>query len=420
LKEHLDIMTVPGNGANIECLKKAGIKDTDILIAVSGDESANVLACQLASHMNIQNTVCRLDSVNFFSEEDNLNAKALNLHNIVIPAEECARKIFHVLSNKIVMEKILFSNQNAVMTAFEALPSSPITGARIKDISNTELMDTVRFAAILRDRKHITPHGDTIIVPGDKVYVAGRKSEVESVIKWNSPENSSISKVTIAGATRVGRNLTAKLYEAGYEVRIIEKDFAKGARLLDELKAGIMVINGDATDREVMIEAGVDSTDAFVSALDDDEDNILCAIMAKEMGARKVVTVTNKAEYANIIPAINMIDSGFSSSLVAVNTVLRQIQVKTETVSIEAILNRINACIFEFKVNKGSIVCNKRIDEIKFPLSTTLALVFRDNKVISATGALRFEEGDIATTVTSSDNVKALEPLFAKKGLLNL
>jgi trk system potassium uptake protein TrkA len=344
----------------------------------------------------------------------------MDLHNVVIPAGECVQKIMNVLDNKIIVERILFSNPDAIMTAFEVLPSSPIAGARLKDIANPDLLDTVRFAAVLRDRQHIIPHGDTIIVPGDKVYVAGQREKVASMVRWNSPDNSDINRVAIAGATRIGKELARRLFDEGYNVRLIEKDFKTGAHLLDDLKAGIMVINGDPTDKEVLVEAGVDASDAFVSALDDDEDNILSCIMAKELGAKKVVTVTNKAEYVNIIPAIDMIDSGFSSSLVAVNTVLRQLDAEAETVSVDAILNRIDAYVFEFKVHSGSQVCGKCINEIKFPLSTVLAVVFRKGNVISAAGNLRLEENDTVATVTTYDKLKALEPLFEKKGLLNL
>ena len=420
IKEHLDVMTVEGSGSNIDCLIRAGAKNSDIVIAVSGSESTNVISCQIAAHLGVKNTICRLDSKDFFSEKEKFLPETLHIKNVIVPQYEAVRKILNVLDNKIVSERILFTNPNAIMTAFEVVPSSPLAGSRIKDLSNMEILGHIRFAAILRDRKHIIPNGDTIIVPGDRIYAAGNKEKVQDVVEWNSTDNCRIRKVLIAGATRIGASLAKELYKMKYEVRVIEKDPKRAADFLDEIKAGVMVINGDATDKDTLAESGADSTDAFISVMDDDEDNILCGIMAKEIGARKVVVTTSKAEYAGIIPAISIIDCGFSKSIIAINTVLRVLNLTSESMRVDAILSRVNAFILEFTVHPESTVCGKRIADIKFPLSAVLAMVFRKGEVLSASGGLILQEGDVVVTITERDKISRIEPLFCKRSIFGL
>ncbi|OGV48161.1 MAG: hypothetical protein A2X49_09010 [Lentisphaerae bacterium GWF2_52_8] len=422
LKDRLDVMIIEGNAATIWTLKRAGIEKTDILIAATGDEAANILACQVGSHFGVKKRICRLHSMEFFSESDAYLPEKLGITKVIVPERECVQKIANVLDNKIILEKITFSNPNAVMTAIEILPSSPLAGLCIKDFPDAQLISSVRFSAIFRDRQHLIPHGDTIIVPGDKVYLAGARDNVNKMLEYTSPDDSSISKVVIAGASRIGRNLAYQLWELGYNVRVMEKDEEKGQLLLEDAGSGsgLLVLHGDPTEKEVMEEAGVSSCDAFVSALDDDENNILSCIIAKKLGARKVITITRKSEYINIVPAMDMIDCGFSYSLVAVNTILQHISTDMENMGINAILHLINAYLFEFKVAAGSELCNKRIADFSFPETALIAMLFRGNEVYAASGDFILRENDVVAMIATSESVREIQPLFARKGFFSL
>ena len=156
------------------------------------------------------------------------------------------------------------------------------------------------------------PHGDTIFATGDEVYVAGDKDSIDSFISFVDPNYLPVKDITIVGATRIGKKLAGKLIAQGYNVRLIEEFAKKGEKLLDELGGNLMVIHGDPTDGDVLDEAGVGACDAFISTSDDDEENILTCILAKKKGAHKVITITNKAEYVDIVPGISGIDCGFS------------------------------------------------------------------------------------------------------------
>ena len=416
INDKLDIRVVEGSCISIDTLKNAGIKSADALLAVSGDEAANILCCQLAGKMGIRKTVCRLNSADCFSETDGIVPEKIGIWKCVYPAEECVGKIRSVLRNRLLMEKIRFSNPNAVMEVFLVTPSSMLAGTRIKDIPTASgLLNSVRFAAIVRQKQFLIPHGDTLLVPGDKVYIAGAVSAVDRFIDWVSENTSEVepSRIVIAGATATGKQLAAALCRDGYDVRFIEKNQKKGEKLLDTLPPGILVINGDPTDEEVLEEAGIADCEGFVGTAQDDEDNILSCIMAKRLGAKKTVTVTSKPEYIRIVPAMDMVDCGFSSTLTAVNSILRMLE--SGTMRIDAFLQMFHARLTEFRVSNSSPLCGRELATCKLPASTLFALAFRKGEIIAPSGNTVLEPGDTVVAIVTPDVEKELEPLFPEK-----
>ena len=168
--------------------------------------------------------------------------------------------------------------------------------------------------------------------------------------------------------------------------------------------------NGDPTDEEVMEEAGIENCDAFISAADDDEQNILACIMAKRRGAKKVIAITHKPEYIRIVPAMEAIDCGISSTLVSVNTVLRMIE--TGTMRIDAKLQRFHAHLTEFRISRHSPLAGKEIRECNLPPSAVFALIFRGFDVLTASGTTVLEPEDTVVTIVTPESKKDLEPLF--------
>ena len=416
INDNLDIKVVEGSCVNIRTLKEAGIGNADALLAVSGDEAANILCCQLASKLGVHRTVCRVNSQDCFSEEDGVTPDKLGIWKCVSPSEECVGKIRSVLRNRLLVEKIRFSNPDAVMEVFRVTPSSLLAGTRVKDIpTDSGLLNSVRFAAIVRQKQFLIPHGDTIFVPGDKVYIAGSNRDVNNFITWISEESISVkaSRIVISGATATGKLLASALCSSGYDVRFVEKNKQKGEKLLDTLPPGILVIHGDPTDEEVLEEAGIRDCEGFVSAAQDDEDNILSCIMAKRLGAKKTVAVTSKPEYIRIVPTMDMIDCGFSTTLTAVNSILRMLE--SGTMRIDAFLQMFHARLTEFRVSNSSPLCGKELAACNLPSSTLFALAFRKNEIFAPSGNTVFQPGDTVVAVVTPDVEKELEPLFPEK-----
>ena len=413
ISDTLEVRLIEGSCINLETLDKANVRNADVLIAVSGDDAANVLTCQIASRLGVQRTICRLNSVSFFSEKDHLTPESFGIWKYVSPPDECVRKISTVLEDRYLMEEIRFSHPNAVMRVFEISRSSMLANARIKDLPmDPQLRESIRFAAIVREKQFVIPHGDTIFVPGDKVYIAGTSECVRSFIRWASSDQDTpqTSRVIIAGSSVTGILLGQTLNSQGYDVRFIVKDSHEGEKISDAIPKDILVVIGNSTDEEILQEAGAGGCDAFVSVDADDEDSILSCIIAKQMGARKTISVTAKPEYIRIVPMMDLIDCGISSTLVAVNSILRMLE--SGTMRVDAYLQMFHAQLTEFRISNSSPLCGRSLGSCKLPSSTLLALLFRDDEVITPSGSTILRPGDIVVSIVTPEIEKELAPLF--------
>jgi trk/ktr system potassium uptake protein len=418
LKDKLDVMALTGNGASIANLKTAGIEDAAMFIAASNNDTVNIHACSIAKHFKVKKTICRLSNKDYFDSEDNFSPQSQGIDYIVVPQDHCVENIMNVVDRHDVIEKITFNIPEAAITAIKVLPESKLNGVKLSEFPDPELLLSIRFAAIVRKGRLIAPYGETIIMVNDELYIAGRNEDIERLLDWEHPQQKTISRIVIAGGTSIGAALASQLSVKGYDIRLIDPDFTNCEQILNELNKKMLVINGDSNEKDVLLEAGSDDCDIFVATQEDDENNILSCILAKRMGAKKVITMTSKEEYIDIVPEMNMLDCGFSRRLVAANSILRNISMNT--VHTDAVIHRTNAYVSEFEVNIKSSIANKKIDECKFPESTVLSLIFRNGEVITPAGDLILQPGDLVVAIAMPSTVKQLEALFKPKGLFSL
>ena len=410
IRDKFDVMTIAGNGATYKTLQDAKTEAFDMFIAVGAHDTVNMHACRIARHMGVPNIICRLVNEGYFSPENDFMPDKLGIDNIVIPEKECVKKIIAVLDNISTLENITFTLPEALISVFTILPGSPLHNVKLGEFPEPEMIHSIRFAGIVRDGKLFAPHGATVLQENDEIYLAGKKDDVNKMKEWANPEIQKFSHIIIFGGTEVGTMLAAELSEQGLDVRLIEKDRNMAEKVASDINKKIMVINGDPSEGDVLEEAGVSACDAFVAVGDDDEDNILSCILAKKMGAKKVITLTNKEEYVDLVCKMD-IDCGFSRWLVAGNSILKYTS-SINQVHTNAMLHRVNAFVSEFAVKDISAVCNKRIEECKIPDATVLSLVFRKDEVLTPYGDLTLLPGDLVVAITTKESEKKLGKLF--------
>ena len=411
LRDKLDIMTVVGNGASYATLKEAGIDKVKMFIAVGSDDTSNIHACRIAKHMGVPNIICRLTTLEYFDSEGDFNPMDSGIDYVVVPQEECVHKIVAVMDNIATLEKITFSVPEALIAAFTVVKDSPLNNIKLMEFPEPELIRSVRFAAVIRDGELMAPRGDTVIQAGDEIYLAGLRAKVDAMVKWAYPHKKKISRIIIVGGSATGSQLAFELSKQGFDIRLIEKDHGLAENIMNKINTQMMVINGDPSESDVLNEAGVSNCDVFVAVGAKDENNILSCILAKRMGAKKTIVLTNKEEYVDLVRAMDFIDCGFSRWVVAGNSILRHIS-EVNQLHTSAILNRAEAVVSEFEVKENSAVCNKQIDQCKFPSSTVLSLVFRDSRVLTPYGELPLRAGDLVTAITTQETEKKLAELF--------
>jgi len=415
MKKSVDAMTVLGNGAFVENLNKAGVESADFFIAVGNDDAANIHACHAARILGAEHIICSLSSERYFDASIGLPPEKLGINHVVVPQKECVDQIINAIDHHLVLERIAFNIPDASITAFKATPESPLIDTKLKDFPDHDLISAIRFAAIIRNEEIIAPRGDTFVMEGDEIYIAGKRGDVDAMIEWATPDENGgkrkKKRVIVAGCSKQGLLMLGELASRGYDVRMVEKDEEITEAAINELNAKMLVLDGDPSDGDVLDEAGVSKTDVFVAMGDDDESNILSSILAKKMGAEKVVAVTNKEEYPPLIRQMRMIDCGFSKWLVAGNSILRHVSSVNRTHT-RAMLHRAEAFVSEFILGKNSPLVGRQIDQCDLPESTVLSLVFRNGETLIPSGDLVLIENDIVTAITTQDSERRLVKLF--------
>lgn len=417
LRERLDVMTVQGEGASVSVLRQAGIDKAELLLAVTGFDATNVLACKLSQHFGVQRTICRVSTDIFFSTEAGFPPAAMGIDHLIHPLDDCVSQIMGVVHHQCAIERIPLAAARVEICAFRVRSGSVLVGVRLRDFPERDLLSRIRFSLVIRNRRFSPPTGEFVFRAGDEVYAAGAREDIERLLDYVDMREKSSKVVIVAGASNISRPLVESLVRDGKSVRVVEPDADRARVLMDDIGQGVMFIQGDATEGDVLEDAGVQGCHSFIGALRDDEDNILSCVLAKNLGACKVIAVTNKAEYVDIVPAMNAIDCGFSPRLVAANSVLNLLS--SDTVRVHALLQRVHAYVYEFEIQAGAPVCGKRIADT-LPSSAIISIVFRDEIALPATGNMVLEAGDMAVVIARPKEVGRIESLLRRKRILPL
>ena len=416
LKDQLDIMIIRGNGATGRCLMRAGIEKAAMLLAVTNNSEANILACTLAKRFQVAKKIARIRSNEYFDFSTGLTAKSFGVDHAIIPEYECATNILDSLLRPAVKETVKFSHPEAQMVNFQIKPGSPMIGTSLKLFPKPEFLEQLRVCAILRYGQLIIPRGDSNFMAFDEIYVSGSQIMIDKLLSWAEPDSPIISKIIIAGGTHLGGILASMLTTADIRVSIIEPDPVKAERTADIIGSAGLIIQGECTDISVLKEAGIQHCDAFIAANLDDEANILGCIVAKNHGAREVIAVTTNSDYLRIIAGMTMIDCCFSPLVSAVNILIKHIG--TENRQTVAILKRTSAEVLEMTVGKESSIANVKIKEISFPVKMVFALIIREGELIPAVGEASVRPNDHVIVLTEPQSISAVEKMFVVKRFL--
>lgn len=415
IQEHLDVMTILGNGARVNVLQRAGIARADLVIAVASHTETNILACQVAKHFKVAKTVCRMSSDEYFCKEEGFTAENYGIDQTIFPIDECAKKILAILKHPELKEFVTFSNEKAGLISLSVKPDSPIAGAQLDNFPHQEIIKKIRICAISRRGKMIIPRGNTRIYAYDEIYVAGEITALKELRVFAHPEVPKVKKVIISGVTPLSLKVIELLNEVNIDVSLIESDSLTAEIAAAKLGQKNVVIKGDATDPKILEEIGIDQCDAFISTVND-ETSILNCLLAKRSGARKVYAVADKPDYLEIIAGTSAIDTAFSIRVAAVNELLHNI--RGENIRIGALLKRIPAEVLEFEIDPKSRVAGRNIGEIKLPKNTIIAMVLRGDEVMPAVGNSELLAGDRIITLSDKHSVPALQRLIARKRIL--
>jgi trk system potassium uptake protein TrkA len=407
-QDHLDIMTVAGNGASLGVLEKAGISSTDLMAAVTDIDEVNLVACMSAAQHNIRIKVARISNPDYFDEVTRLKPTERGVDLMINPELECAREAFQLLQSEAATELAFFAGGRVQLMGLRVPPGAPIVGRSLAEVAAS--VEDRRFltAAISRNGETIMPRGDDRFEANDQVYIIGESQQMPLVMEMAGYGEFRLRRVMIAGGGRTSVYLAKILEGHDIDCTIIEANRAKCVKLAGELKKSL-ILHGNATDMELLEMEGVEEIDGFVVFTGSDDTNMLASLLAKSHGVPKVVALINRIDYIPLVSRVG-IDAAVSPRLSAVNSILRYVR-RGIVVGVAA-LRGIDAEVIEFSVQPGSKIAGRTLEEIDFPDHSLVGAVTRDNEVIVPSGQFAFAHGDKVTVLALPDAVKHVEKIF--------
>jgi trk system potassium uptake protein TrkA len=412
LQDRLDIRTVNGNAASPRILEAAGIAGTDILVALTNSDEVNMLACHIAWTLyRTPKKIARVRSAAFTEREALFGENAVAVDVWISPEQLVTEYVARLIRYPGALQVLDFADGRVRLVGVRALQGGPLVGQALRTLREHIPGADARVAAIYRSGKSIQPEGDTVIEDGDEVFFLAARKDIRLVMSEMRKEEAPARRVVIAGGGNIGFRLASELEDKN-QVKLIERD-SKRARRVSELLNRTTVLLGDAADEELLLEENIDSVDVFAALTNSEEANILSAMLAKRLGAHKVMALINKPSYAELIES-GSIDVAISPQTVTIGSLLAHVR-RGDVVRVHS-LRRGAAEAIEVVVHgdtDSSKVIGRRIEDIRLPQGTTLGAVVRGEDVIIAHHDTSIQADDhLILFLTDRRHIEAVEKLF--------
>jgi trk/ktr system potassium uptake protein len=412
LQERLDLRTVLGSGAHPSVLAEAGIDDADLLVAVTQSDETNLVACRIAARMfNVPRRIARVRATDYLANERVLGEDGFDVDLSICPEQILTDYIVKLVEFPEALQVLDFAGGKVSLVAVRAFAGGPLVGHPLKDLRRHIPRVDARIVAIFRDDRSIVPDGDTVIETGDEVFCLAAAEHIREVMRELRRMDRPVRRVMIAGGGNIGLRLAAALEER-YSVRVIEHN-KRRCELIAARLGEALVLNGDTTDEELLESENIGEMDLFVAVTNDDENNIMSSLLAKRMGARRVVSLINRRSYVDLLQS-GQIDIAISPAQATIGTLLAHVR-RGDVVAVHS-LRRGAAEALEAVVHGDRESCkltDRRVDEIDLPPGSTIGAVVRRGQVLMAhhDTVIRAED-HVIVFVTDKKNLPRVERMF--------
>jgi trk/ktr system potassium uptake protein len=409
-KESLDVQAIVGHGSSPVVLAKAGIQNADVLIAVTTADEVNMVACLIAASQSTTPVkIARIRNQDYIEHSDILESPLLGVDLHINPEKEAATAIFKVLEIPCAREAIDLAEGKVKLVGVPIPANSPVIGQQLRYLPEFHPDKKVLIAAIERANKIIIPGGTDTMEVGDLVWVISTPESVDHVLAGLGLSCKPMRRIMIFGGTNVAQILAEFVLAAGMNLRIVDKDYDRCLEMAERFPNAV-VLHSHFVDEQLFEEEDAAGIDAFVSASEDDEDNVLSALLAKRFGVGKVATVLERPTYNQIISSIG-VDNIVSKRLAAVNRIMAYM--RKGKVRSEIVLGNHRTEVLEFEALETSEIVGKPLMDIKLPKGVLVVAMIRNGEVIIPGGHAVIEVGDLVIVMTEAKNIKALEKLFS-------
>jgi len=376
LQDRLDLRTVVGNAASPSVLKAAGAEDSDLLIAVTQSDQTNLCACRIAKTLyNLPIRIARLRSSDFLDSKELLDQNNFAVDFSICPEQVVTEYIVKLIEFPEALQVLEFADGLVSLVAVRAVEGGLLVGHPVADIRRHIPRIEARIAAIYRGDQPIIPEGETVIEAGDEVFCLAATENIRDVMCELRKTDKPVKRIMIAGGGNIGFRL-ARAIERDYQVKVIDISPQRAEFLAQQLSHAL-VLHGDATDEDLLEGENIDDMDLFLALTNDDEDNIMAALLAKRMGARRVLALINRRAYVELVHS-GPIDIAISPAQVSIGSLLAHVR-RGDVAAVHS-LRRGAAEALEMIAHgdaRSSSVVGRRVEEIALPKGATIAAIVR-------------------------------------------
>ena len=412
LKDRLDIATVEGQVSYPDVLLSAGAKDADMLIAITESDEVNLIACQIAySLFRTPKKICRLRSNAYVKHEELFNVDAIPIDVVISPEDQISHYIKELVDLPGSLQVLDFANGLVQLVGVRATFGGPLINQEISTLREHMPDIDTRVAAIFRKDVPIIPQGTTVIQEGDEVFFIAAKNNIRSVLAEMRNVSKPNKNIIIAGGGNIGHNL-ASLLEKDYSTKIIEMDMDRCVFLSENLNKTI-VLNGDASNAEMLSGENIEDTDVFLALTNNDDANIMASLLAKRKGASQVMTLITNPAYVDLVQG-GEIDIAISPQQSTIGSMLAHVR-KGDVVkgySLRRGAAEAMEAIAHGDKNTSKVV-GRKIEDIPLPQGTTIGAIVRDDKVHIAHDDIVIETDDhLILFLVDKKHIPEVEKLF--------
>ncbi|MGM0540906.1 MAG: Trk system potassium transporter TrkA [Pseudomonadota bacterium] len=418
LQDRLDIRTICGHASHPDILSQAGLEDADMLIAVTQNDETNIVACQLAHIMHKTGTkIARVRSRSYLDHPelfDKSNPDAIPIDVLISPESLITNYILQLIDYPGSLQVIDFAQGKVRMVAMRAYAGGLLVNNQIRTLKEHLPQDVkTRIVAIYRGGEIVMPTGDVVIQAGDEVFFLAEPKHISAIVSELRQKKEKPSRnIMIAGGGNIGFSL-AQALEGDHQVKLIDHNIEQ-ARHIAEVLDRTIIIHGDVSDKDLLLEENIDEIDLFVAVTNNDEANIISGMLAKKLGVRRVIALVNNQSYVELIQ-LNSIDVAISADSITTSNLLPHMR-QGDTVQ-AATLRRGTAEAIEVIAHgseNSSAIIGQKIGESSWPSDITIGCIIRNDEVIIAHSNLVIEAEDhVILFLTNPKSSAEISQLFS-------
>jgi trk system potassium uptake protein TrkA len=414
LQNRLDLRTILGSGAHPDTLLQAGAEDADLMLAVTNSDEVNMAACQIAHTLfRTPTKIARIRATQYLTHPEIFAANAIPIDVIISPEQIVTDYIQRLIEYPSALQVLDFAGGRVQLVAVRVIQGGPLIGHEIRELRDHLPGIDTRVAAVYRRDRPIIPEGDTVIEEGDEVFFIAAKQHLRQVLGELRKLEKPVKRVMLAGGGNIGRRLAAALETRAYSVKLIDHNPERTREVAEQLHKTV-VLMGDAADEDLLLQEGIEDTDVFCALTNDDEANILSAMLAKRLGARKVMSLINRGSYVDLVQNVGSMDIAISPQQATIGSLLAHVR-RGDVVAVHA-LRRGAAEAIEAVAHgdaNTSRVVGRAIEDIKMPRGVTMGAIVRGNDVLMAHHDTVIESDDhIILFVVDKRHIPEVERLF--------